>query len=177
MAEMVPDSLPGGRSVGEERLFDVLKRLPDDCVVYYESGDADNHPAFVVICPDLGLAVIKHAGWRASQIATADEARIGLAGPPPSTELNPVTEARDYLESLALGCQREPGFKLLLRSDGGAGSRFLFPVGYGAALMHDSLQQLREEAKTLGDSTLAADLKAIQLRVRRKCNRPKPDSR
>ena len=86
-----------------------------------------------MICPDLGLAVIKHAGWRASQIATADEARIGLAGPPPSTELNPVTEARDYLESLALGCQREPGFELLLRQDGGP-SRFLFPVGYGAVL-------------------------------------------
>jgi predicted DNA-binding transcriptional regulator YafY len=40
-------------------------------------------------------------------------------------------------------------------------------------LMHDSLQHLREQAKTLGNSTLAADLKAIQLRVQRKCNRLK----
>ena len=36
MAEMVPDSLPPGRSIGEGRLFDVLKRVRDECVTYCE---------------------------------------------------------------------------------------------------------------------------------------------
>jgi len=37
MAEMIPDQLPRRTSRGEERLFDVLQRLPDDYIVYCTS--------------------------------------------------------------------------------------------------------------------------------------------
>ena len=36
MAQMIPDRLPSGSSRGEQRLFAVLERLPDDVLVYYE---------------------------------------------------------------------------------------------------------------------------------------------
>ena len=36
MAEMIPDRLQSGASAGEKRVFEVLQRLPDNCIVYYE---------------------------------------------------------------------------------------------------------------------------------------------
>ena len=59
MAEMVPDRLPLKASVGEKKLFSVLQKLPDDYIVYYEPIVEDRYPDFVVICPDLGLLVIR----------------------------------------------------------------------------------------------------------------------
>jgi len=40
--------------------------------------------------------------------------------------------------------------------------------------IYDALQQLHDQAKGLGDALLAADLEGMQLRVRRKCGKPKP---
>jgi hypothetical protein len=128
--------------MGEGRLFDVLKRLPDDCVVYYESGGVSEHPAFIVICPDIGLVVIKQFGWRASQIVDADETRVQLAAAAAS-ESNPVSQAREFLRRLVERCKVEPGFDLLLRSDRSKATPFVFPVGYAAVLPNITERELR----------------------------------
>ena len=62
MAEMIPDQLPRRASRGEERLFDVLKRLPDDYIVYYEPILENRFPDFIIICPDMGLMTIEVKG-------------------------------------------------------------------------------------------------------------------
>ena len=36
MAEMIPDTLPASSTAGERRVFAMLARLPDDCLIYYE---------------------------------------------------------------------------------------------------------------------------------------------
>jgi hypothetical protein len=41
MAEMAPDRLPGKASTGEEVVFELLKKLPEDCIVYYEPTHLD----------------------------------------------------------------------------------------------------------------------------------------
>ena len=58
MAQIIPDVLPRSASAGERRLHGVLRRLPEDCVVYYEPMVGDRCPDFVVICPYRGLVLI-----------------------------------------------------------------------------------------------------------------------
>lgn len=54
MAEMIPERLPGGHSKGEERVFSILQRLPDDHIVYFEPVIKQRYPDFVVIFPENG---------------------------------------------------------------------------------------------------------------------------
>jgi hypothetical protein len=79
MAHIVPDVLPRSASAGERRLHAVLRRLPDDCVVYYEPMVGNRCPDFVVICPQLGLLVIEVKGWRIGDILAADDRTVQVA--------------------------------------------------------------------------------------------------
>jgi hypothetical protein len=63
VAQTIPEKLPSKSSQGEQRLFAVLKRLPDDAVVYYEPIIDNRHPDFVVILPTLGVLLIEVKGW------------------------------------------------------------------------------------------------------------------
>jgi len=49
MAECIPDRLSAKASRGEERTFALLKKLPDDCLIYYEPNIDNRHPDFMVI--------------------------------------------------------------------------------------------------------------------------------
>ena len=55
MAECIPDRLSAKASRGEERTFALLKKLPDDYLIYYEPTIDNRHPDFIVIAPDLGV--------------------------------------------------------------------------------------------------------------------------
>ena len=59
MAEMIPDRLPSSASAGEKRVFELLQKLPDDVIVYYEPVVGERYPDFVVILPSVGLLVIE----------------------------------------------------------------------------------------------------------------------
>ena len=72
MAQIVPDVLPRSASVGARQLQVLLRRLPEDCVVYYEPLAGNRCPDFVVVCLDLGLLIIEVKGWRIGDILTAD---------------------------------------------------------------------------------------------------------
>ena len=151
MAEMVPDSLPAGRSQGERRLFDVLTRLPDDCVVYYEPEGNSTHAAFVVFGPTLGLLVVKCAGWRAEQLAAVCESHVELTGQPPRKESNPIADAQEYLDAIAARCRSQPGFDVLLVAGGAGAKDFVFPTGYAAFL--PNIKQSELAGHPLGDLT------------------------
>jgi hypothetical protein len=46
MAECIPDRLSAKASRGEERTFALLKKLPDDYLIYYEPNIDNRHPDF-----------------------------------------------------------------------------------------------------------------------------------
>jgi len=60
---------------GEERVFDLLKRLPDHCLVYYEIllGERDHLPDFTVVDPDRGVVVIEVKDWGKETILSASK--------------------------------------------------------------------------------------------------------
>ena len=144
MAQIVPDVLPRSASSGERRLHGVLRRLPEDCVVYYEPMVGDRCPDFVVICPQMGLLVIEVKGWRSGDILAADDhtVQIGEHGRA-VRKLHPLRQARDYMFALMDRCRAHPAIGPLLRPNGFHENRFLFPFGYFALLSNITEAQLK----------------------------------
>ena len=145
MAQIVPDILPKTASAGERRLHGVLRRLPEDCVVYYEPMVGDRCPDFVVISPELGLLVIEVKGWRLGDILAADDRTVQVAQHGrPVRQVHPLRQARDYMFALMDRCRAHPAIGPLLRPDGFHENRFLFPFGYFALLSNITEAQLKD---------------------------------
>ena len=135
MAEMIPDQLPRRASRGEERLFNILKRLPDDYIVYYEPIIENRYPDFIVICPDMGLMVIEVKGWYPKDILAADDHLVLVKGQHGETRhVHPVRQAREYMLALMDQCRRHAASKRLLTRDSLHQNKFIFPFGHFAVL-------------------------------------------
>lgn len=145
MAEMVPDKLPSRASKGEIKLFSILQKLPDDCIVYYEPIVEDRYPDFIVLIPDLGLLVIEVKGWYPKDILAADSGSILLKEQRGEVKRNhPVRQARDYMLSLMDESQNHSYGKRLLQKDGEHKGRFVFPFGHFAILSNITRPQLQQ---------------------------------
>ena len=145
MASIVPDVLPKSASAGERRLHAVLRRLPEDCVVYYEPMVGDRCPDFVVICPRLGLLVIEVKGWRSGDILAADDRTVQVAQQGrPVRQVHPLRQARGYMCALMDRCRAHPAIGPLLQPGGFHENRFLFPFGYFALLSNVTEAQLKQ---------------------------------
>lgn len=144
MAQIVPDVLPRSASAGERRLHSLLRRLPEDCVVYYEPMVGDRCPDFVVICSDLGLLVIEVKGWRIGDILAADPHTVQVTDHGRAVrQVHPLRQARGYMFALMDRCRVHPAIAPLLRPNGFHENRFLFPFGYFAVLSNINEAQLK----------------------------------
>ena len=135
MAEMIPDQLPHRASKGEERLFNILKRLLDNYIVYYEPIVENRYPDFVIICPDMGLMIIEVKGWYPKEIIAANHNSVLIKGQQGEVRYNhPVRQARDYMLSLMDQCRENTSCKRILAKEGGHQNKFIFPFGHFAVL-------------------------------------------
>ncbi|MDB4673469.1 NERD domain-containing protein [Verrucomicrobiales bacterium] len=100
MAILVPES-PRFRSKGERALAELLKNLPDDCVVYHEPRYHRACPDFVIVSPRIGLLVLEAKGWHAGNIQKADRKEIttNYQGTTQKHQ-HPFEQARDYMFNL-----------------------------------------------------------------------------
>lgn len=156
MAQMIPDAMPPGKSMGERLVFARLQLLPNQCLVYYEPVVGDRYPDFVVIIPDCGLLVIEVKGWLPYQILGGDSHSIRTRLWPGEAEkvaTNPIRQARDYMHKLMDACRRHPAGTFLLQPEGSHKGRFLFPFGFCAVLSQITDEELRAHA--------TGDLRAI----------------
>ncbi len=106
MAGMVPDSCPSRATVGEKRLYGLLRdALPDHFTAWYEPEVAGRHPDFTLLADDFGLLVLEVKGWYAGQIARANDDEVELhrtEGGTTKVEVhaNPNRQAREYVLAL-----------------------------------------------------------------------------
>lgn len=124
MAQMVPDRLPEKASKGEERVFSLLKRLPDECIVYYEPVIRNRYPDFIVIFPTVGVLVIEVKGWYLKGISKIDNDNAHVDG---ATEMHPARQARDYMFNLMNTCKASSFCSCLLHDKGDYMGKFCFP--------------------------------------------------
>src|SRR5258705_284601 len=116
---MIPDKLPAGTSIGEKRLFDVLQRLPDDCIVYYEPVIACRYPDFVAIIPDIGLLILEVKGWLLNDLVKADTHEVAiLENGSPKVCKHPIRQARAYMFDLMDRCRSQDDGGCLIEKDG-----------------------------------------------------------
>lgn len=124
-------------------MFNALKSLSDDCLVYYEPVINDKYPDFIVIVPDLGVIVIEVKGWFPKHIVDADSNDIYILwNYGKSREKHPVRQARDYMCNLMNECRKHPATNKLLHHSGLYENKFIFPLGYFAILSNITKQQL-----------------------------------
>ncbi len=158
MAEMVPDRLPSRASKGEERVFGLLKNLPDDYVVYYEPIIENRYPDFIVIAPDLGILVIEVKGWYPRDVISADNNLVVVKEEGSQVRrAHPVRQAREYMFSLMDQCRRITGKSLLINESGEHKGKFIFPFGHFAVLSNINKEQL----ESLKLSTVFDDSKHV----------------
>ena len=143
MAEMIPDRLPSGASAGEKRVFEVLQRLPDNCIVYYEPIVGNRYPDFVVIMPEIGLLIIEVKGWYPAHIESGDlnQVRITNRGRT-ETQRHPIRQARDYMFELLNAAKVFSSSAALLQSDGTHAGQLIFPFGHLVVLNNIKREQL-----------------------------------
>jgi UvrD-like helicase C-terminal domain/AAA domain/Nuclease-related domain len=150
MAELIPDRLPSRASKGEERLFALLKNLPDDHIVYYEPLIENRYPDFVVIGPDLGLLIVEVKGWYPNDLKAADTHEVVvLESRREIRRKHPLRQAREYMFGLMDCARKSTALRLLLNEHGEHKNRFFFPFGHLAVLANITAAQLR--AHSLGD--------------------------
>ena len=164
MAEFIPDRLPSKASRGEERTFALLKKLPDDYLVYYEPNIDNRHPDFIVIAPDLGVIIIEVKGWHLDDIVKGNpsEITINIDGRE-RHEIHPLEQARNYMWRLAGACEKSPNCSMLFHQDGPLKNKFFFPFCHFAVLSNITRDNiLRREDQNISeifkmDNTLFRD--------------------
>lgn len=147
MAEMIPDRMPSGASMGEKRVFELLQKLPDTCIAYYEPVVDNRYPDFVVIVPTLGLLVIEVKGWYPAHIlrANSNEVVVKERGQE-RVHKHPIRQARDYMFRLMDLARRHPRSASLLTKNGAHAGRFAFPFGHVAVLSNIQRAKLKDVA-------------------------------
>jgi hypothetical protein len=139
MAEFIPDRLPSKASRGEERTFGLLKKLPDDYLVYYEPNINNRHPDFIVIAPDLGVIIIEVKGWYLDDIVRGNHSEITVNNDGRERqEIHPLEQARNYMWRLARACEKSPSRSSLLHQDGHYKNKFFFPFCHFVVLSNIS---------------------------------------
>lgn len=146
MAEFIPDKLPKRATRGEERTFSILKKLPDNYLVYYEPNIENRHPDFIVIAPDLGIMVIEVKGWYLENIQQASDSEVIVDfDGHQKCEVHPLTQARNYLFKLMKACENNPRYAQLLHQRGALKNRFLFPFAHFVILSNITRDQLSKK--------------------------------
>jgi hypothetical protein len=153
MAQIIPDRIPSGASRGERRTFDLLKKLPDDYLIYYEPNIKNRRPDFIVIAPDLGVIVIEVKGWSYDQILKVNDKDILISKDDREThEIHPLEQARKYQWRLVDACVNNPKRSLLFNHEGIHKNKFSFPFCHFVILSNISRDQIeRQEELNLYD--------------------------
>jgi hypothetical protein len=145
LATVFPPELPNGLNECERKLFTLLKRLGDDCFVYFEPRVRNRRPDFVVIIPDVGVLIVEVKGWAADQIVGASPDRVTLdMGGDRTSQMHPEEQARKYAYALIDTIRRHRDARHIVQSGGPHRGSFAFPVAWIAAYCNVTRAELED---------------------------------
>lgn len=118
MAQMIPERIPGA-SRGEQRVFSILRRLPHEDIVYYETLVRGRRPDFVVLSPVLGIVIIEVKGWRAANIIGGDcnEVTVEFSGQR-QTKASPHQQLHRYFGAIRDVCMGHRDYRSITNARG-----------------------------------------------------------
>ncbi|NEO45685.1 MAG: AAA family ATPase [Moorea sp. SIO4A3] len=144
MALIVPDAIPSKASVGEKRLFKILRdELPDDCYVWYEADINKLYPDFIILGATLGLLILEVKGWKASQIqyASHQNFKIQRRDGRIETQQSPLRQGKGYRDTLL---NKLKSHSILCQDDEDYQGKLAFPIGFGAIMTNISEAKAKE---------------------------------
>ncbi len=104
MAICIPATISEFQTRGEKKIFQLLKHLPDTCLVYYEMmvGERDRRPDFVVIDKERGVTIFEVKDWGIDTIlnATPKTFRIASTNNRVMKVRNPEIKVKLYVEDI-----------------------------------------------------------------------------
>ncbi len=160
MAQTIPLTLPEKATHGEVRLFNLLKRLPEDVVVYYEPSINNRHPDFVIILPSCGVLLMEVKGWTLSDIKGADTYSIKVSrGGHEEVQKHPLRQVDEYKYLLMDRCRKDKWLAGLVNFSGRYAGKFRFPFASCALLSSITRNQLgrwHEKSKLVFPPTTVA---------------------
>lgn len=166
MPTCIPENLKGsGRrpTPGENKVFSLLKKLPPDCIVWYELvlQEQNFRPDFMVLDPNRGVIVIEVKDWSASAIIEAgpEGFKVQMSERIATPVLNPDLKCKIYLSAAKERLMLIPELRDLQY-------RLLFPVQYVIAfpnITKDDFYARQLDAVINPDNVaFAEDLTSIQ---------------
>lgn len=164
MAELIPEKLPSKASVGEKRVFAILEKLPDDCIVYYEPVINNRHPDFVVLHPSIGVLIIEVKGWYEPRIVGANTTEVIIkVGDREEAQKHPLRQARDYMFRLKDEARRHLDASTLLETFGRRQGQFRIPFGHMVVLSNIRREQIASLPPALFPATKVATRDELDL--------------
>jgi superfamily I DNA/RNA helicase len=128
MAQTIPNTPFDGSTSGEKLVFNVLKRLPGDAIVYFEPSIDDLYPDFVVILPSLGVLLIEVKDWGISSLAEANLHNVTIRTNGKATSfVHPTRQVRAYKFRLRDQCRKHKQLAYLVNRRGRHTGKFQFP--------------------------------------------------
>jgi len=120
MAHCIPTVLPPrGVTPGEKDVFQLLKSMRDEWIIYFEPCVQNRFPDFVVIAPDAGVCVIEVKDWRIGKIVDLDKevATLAVSGGHKQVS-NPIVQVNQYIVSLARSLRKTKYVDCLRKGNG-----------------------------------------------------------
>lgn len=178
MAIMIPENIEvyNGFTVGEKKVFEMLRILPDNYIVYYDISipasekEQSKFPDFIILSPDLGLIVLEVKDWSVDSILSMNSEEFEVLYGIGSKKLkNPLKQARDYCMKLSNLLQKK---KELLQTEGDYIGKLSFGYNFGVVLpninksdyLKCSLKDVIDSKKVLlsnNDAILNQDLNSL----------------
>ncbi len=129
MTTFVPDGIMSKLKGSELKAAEILRRLDDDCLVYYEPAIGGcRYPDYVVILPRVGVLVIEVKGWKITDIIKADG--YSVFHRQFQRLEDPLRQARNYTLKL-MDCARNSALsKFLVNCNVQHTNKFAFPFSW-----------------------------------------------
>jgi len=166
VAQTIPSTLPSKASEGEKRLFAVLKRLPDEVVVYYEPVIDNRNPDFVVVLPTLGVLLVEVKGWYLPDIIGGDTHSVRVReGEREVVHAHPLRQASEYKYRLMDFCKQDKQISVLVNPSGPYAGKFQFPFASFALLSNikrDNLSKLPDRSQAVFPPAIVATRDQLQ---------------
>jgi len=142
---------------GEKAVFQALKYLPDECVIFYEpilrsNKNGNRRPDFVVVHPEWGVTVLEVKGWQNEHVRQASSEKVQLVTG--KQETSPVHQALTASHVLNEMLEARPE---LLHYAGYYQGKLTFPYRHAGVAPYINGKVLRKLKEIWGESYLLGE--------------------
>ncbi|OQX03602.1 MAG: hypothetical protein BWK73_38990 [Thiothrix lacustris] len=138
-------------NTSEEKIFRLLNKLPNDCIVCHELEIQGRRPDFIVFSPRLGMLVLEVKAWNITTIIDGDQNDIHIKNRHEhlgdfKSVAHPIRQANNYLYLLRDTLLKHKLSKEIVNEDERYKGRLLYPLAIAVVFTNITKQQLNNHS-------------------------------